>query len=234
MSGKISAKPPFELPTEDGSQTEECSVVQLHVHEGQQEDISSENLKSMEQVYLREVPKFQSLLTIYEMEKKKARKQEKLRRFPKTFACWRPEGSQSDEETASILGGLQPTTKKYKEYFLEAKQHSHSYHYISKEHPTQRPSTVYYLDSSSKAGTTSKNPRFGVIHCIYQHSFAQRTFLWAAVSLYEDCWYDSTSGLWCSKDSVGQTVPVLIRYLSHPLTVAADGNLKIWFLDVFI
>ena len=117
MSGKISAKPPFELPTEDGSQTEECSAVQLHVHEGQQEDISSENLKS--------------------------------------------------------------------------------------------------------------------IHCIYQHSFAQRTFLWAAVSLYEDCCYDSTSGLWCSKDSVGQTVPVLIRYLSHPLTVAADGNLKIWFLDVF-
>ena len=87
MSGKISAKPPFDLRTEDGSQTEECSVVQLHVHEGQQEDISSENLKSMEQVHLREVPKFQSLLTIYEMEKEKARKQGKLRRFPKTFAC---------------------------------------------------------------------------------------------------------------------------------------------------
>ena len=116
MSGKISAKPPFELPTEDGSQTEECSAVQLHVHvqKGQQEDISSENLKSMEQVYLHEVPKFQSLLTIYEMEKEKARKQRKLKRLPKTFACWRPEESQSDEETASILGGLQPTTTKYR------------------------------------------------------------------------------------------------------------------------
>ena len=230
MSGKISIKPPFELPTEDGSQTEECSAVQG----GQQEDISSENLKSMEQVYLHEVPKFRSLLTIYEMEKEKAQKQGKLRRFPKTFACWRPEGSQSDEETASILGGLEPTTQKYKEYFFEAKQHSHRYHYISKEHPTKRPSTVYYLDLSSKAGNKSKKPRFGVIQCIYQHTFAQRTFMWAAVSLYEGCWYDSSSGLWCSKESIGQTVPVLIRSLSHPLTVAVDGNLKIWFLDVFL
>lgn len=230
MSGKIGTKLPFELPAEDGSQTEECSAVQLR--KGQQEDISCEHLKSMEQVYLHEVPKFQSLLAVYEMEKEKARKQGKLRRFPKTFAGWRPEGSQSDEETASILGGLQPTALKYKEYFLESKQHSHSYHYISKEHRTKRPSVVYYLDSSSEAGTTSKNVRFGVIHCLYQHSFAQRMFMWAAVSLYEDHWYDSKSGLWCSKDSIGQTVPVLIRSLSYPLTVATDGNLKIWFLDV--
>ena len=93
---------------------------------------------------------------------------------------------------------------------------------------------LYYLDLSSKAGTKSKKPRFGVIQCIYQHTFAQRTFMWAAVSLYEGCWYDSSSGLWCSKESIGQTVPVLIRSLSHPLTVAVDGNLKIWFLDVFL
>ena len=223
MSGKISNRLPFELPA-DGDAT--------LPPDRQQRNISSEHLQSMEQVYVQEVPKFKSLMTLYEMEKEKARKQGRLKRFPKTLTDWRPEGSlQSDEETESILRGLQPKALRYKEYFLDTKQHSHSYCYISKENPSRRPSTVYYHDSSSEAGTLCENLRFGVIQCLYQHTFAQKMFMWAVVSLYEDPCYNFKSGLWCSKDSFSQTVPVLLNSLSHPLTVASDGNLM-WFLDV--
>lgn len=226
MSGKISNTVPFKLPTEVHSQTEQPD-------ERQTEEIPSEHLRRMEQIYVHVVPRFQSLLSLYEIEKEKARKHGTLKRFPKKFANWRPEGSVlGDEETESILGGLQPTALKYSEYILESKQHSHNYYYISKEHPTKRPSTVCFLDSSPEAGSHSKNPRFGVIHCLYQHFFAHKMYMWAAVSLYKDPWYNSKSGLWCSKDLFGQTVIVLLSSLSHPLTVARDRNLHIWFLDV--
>ena len=225
MSGKIGNRLPFELPA-DGDAT--------MPPERQQGNISTEHLRSMEQVYVQEVPNFKSLMTLYEVEKSKARKQGRLKRFPKTLADWRPEGSlQSDEETESILRGLQPTAVGYKEYFLDTQQHSHTYCYISKENSAKQPSTVYYRDSSSEAGgTLCENLRFGVVHCLYQHTFAQKMFMWAAVSLYEDPCYNLKSGLWCSKDSFSQSVPVLLNSLSHPLTVASDGN-SMWFLDVF-
>jgi len=230
MSGKISTKLPFQIQCEDES-TERCGVIP---QPEEQELISSELLRIMEQIYLKEVPKFQSLMALYQIEKEKARKRGRLRGFPKAFTDWRPEASESDAETASILGGLQPTVLTYKEYFLETKQHSYSYIYISQEHPTKRASIVYHLDSDSiEARERLKNLKFGVIRCLYRHSFAQRVFIWAAISLFKDPQYDTKSGLWCSKDSIGQTVPVLLSSLSHPLTVATDKNFK-WFLDVFV
>lgn len=129
MSGKIGNKLPFELPADSDA---------TPPPEGQQVHISSEHLRSMEQVYVQEVPKFKSLMTLYEVERGKARKQGRLKQFPKTLADWRPEGSlQSDDETESIFRRLQPTALRYKEYFLDAKQHSHSYCYISKENPAK-------------------------------------------------------------------------------------------------
>ena len=129
MSGKINTKLPFELPAEGESQSEKCSTILPC--EGQQFDISCEHLKSMEKIYVCKIPKFQYLLALYEMEKENARKQGRLSSFPKTFACWRPEGSQFDEETASILRGLLQRALKFKEYILESKEHLHNYHYIS-------------------------------------------------------------------------------------------------------
>ena len=69
---------------------------------------------------------------------------------------------QLDEESESILRGLQPTALRYMyiEYFLNTKQHSYDYCYISKEHPTKQPTMVYYCDSSSEAGTLNENLEF--------------------------------------------------------------------------
>ena len=107
---------------------------------------------------------------------------------------------------------------------METKQHSRGYLYISKQHSTKRRSIVYHVAPSSEAVTNPLKPRFGVIERLYSHSFAQRYFMWAAVSLYKEPCYDSSSGLWCLDDLFDHTVPVLLSSLSHPLTIAHDGK----------
>ena len=67
MSGKIGNRLPFDLPAGD-SLTENCKATLSHKR--QPEDISSEHLQNMEQIY---IPKFKSLSAVYEMEKEKAR-----------------------------------------------------------------------------------------------------------------------------------------------------------------
>ena len=155
----------------------------------------------MEQIYKDVVPEFQSLLAVYHMERETACRQRKLRKFP-TFDQWKRVGSlSSNTQTSTTIESLtvKPTVVTYPEYLLETKRHSRGYLYFPKQHSTKRPGIVYYLAPSSKAVKNPLKPRFGVIERLYSHAFAQRYFMWAAVSLYKEPCYDSSSGLWCSE-----------------------------------
>lgn len=238
LSGKMRNKLPFVLPCGDDSHlsrdslspflSDESSLGTMH--------LSNDNLAHMNEIYKKEIPQVQSLWTIYQMEKEVARKKGNLKKFPK-FTNWRPEGSQAISDVhLSILEGLQPTAVVYHQFLLDDKQHSRSYLYISTQHPRKRPTIVFYSPPSSSEASScsaSRSLRFGVVDQIYQHTFSQKSFMWAAVSFYRKAEFIPSCGLWCSEDSIGQTVPVLLSHLSHPLTTAVDENLKIWFLDVY-
>ena len=94
------------------------------------------------------------------------------------------------------------------------------------------PSIVYCSSPGSGAYQTSQEINFGVIERLYQHSFAEKLFMWAAVSLYTEPRFDASCGLWCSENKTEKRILVLLRGISHPLTVAHDSNI-IWFLDVY-
>ena len=78
MSGKMKNKLPFDLPCQDDdnmlSLLKEGSQGTLH--------LSKEEITHMEEIYKTQVPEFQSLFTIYEMEKVSARKRGKIKEFP--------------------------------------------------------------------------------------------------------------------------------------------------------
>ena len=224
-------KLPFELPCEGSDNV--LSPSPLNGSSQGTIQLSKKELAHMEEIYKKEVAAFQSLWTIYEMEKDLARKKGKLKKFP-MFSNWKPEGSQlSSDLHFSILEGLQPTAVAYQHYESEAKQHARNYLYISTQHPSKRPTTVFYSPPSESSSTTSSASRFGIIDKIYQHSFAQKVFMWAVVRFYKNTKFVPSCGLWCANDSFGKTVPVLLSHLSHPLTTAVDEKFQIWFLDAY-
>ena len=236
LSGKMKNKLPFELPCEDNSDLSDNSLSPFPSDGCSQGTINLSNddlaLDHMNDIYKQEIPDFQSLWCIYQMEKDAARKKGYLKRFPK-FTNWTPEGSQVTSDVhLCILKGLQPTAVVYQQFLLEVKQHSNRYLYISSQHPNKRPTTVFY-SSPSDASSIDRALTFGIIKKIYQHTFAQNTFMWAAVTFYRKAAFIPSCGLWCSEDAFGQTVPVLLSHLSHPLTTAVDENLNIWFLDIY-
>ena len=128
--------------------------------------------------------------------------------------------------------GPQSKATVYEQYSLKTKQHSHSYLYISKEHHNKRLSVVYCSLPCSGASQASQEMNFGVIQRLYQHSFAEKSFMWAAVSLYMEPCYDASCGLWRAENKTEKRILVLLRSISRPLTVAHDSNI-IWFLDVY-
>ena len=217
---------PFQLPPEAENVFDGNS-------QGSSFDLSIGDLKEMEKIYQNVVSEYQSLLTLYGMEKERAKKQGKLKMFPKVFSQWRPEGSKySESQLNAICARPQSKATTYEQYSLETKQHSHSYLYISKEHHNKMPSIVCCSSPGSGACQTSLEMNFGVIERLYQHSFAEKLFMWAAVSLYTKPCFDASCGLWCSENKTEKRILVLLRSLSHPLTVAHDSNI-IWFLDVY-
>lgn len=181
----------------------------------------------MEEVYMEEIPEFKMLNTIYNIEKETAKKQGRLKVFPKFGCGWKPEGSEAQMVNSSMLGGLAKTAVFRSHYTLENKHHSCDNNYISEGHPTKSPSVVYI-----PSGDDPKALQFGVIKQLFQHSFAQRTFVWASVAVYEKCELDPSSGLWFSPvSSLSDSASLfLITAVSFPLMVAHADN-HIWFLD---
>ena len=222
MSGKMTKTLPFLLPSEGDSQP------QLDNIEGRQCEVSSETVESMRQVYMVVAPELQSLVTLYNKERETARNRRRPKTFPK-FDQWIPEASDLQTRKETIV--VQPTVVSYNQYLLESKQHSRNNLYVCQEHPTKRPSIVYFSPPSEDR---IQNVKFGVIQTIYSHSFCQRMYIWATVSLYKEPHFDSSSGLWWSHNSFCHAIPVLLSSLSNPLTVAYDKHSNVWFLDVYL
>ena len=220
LSGKISSKLPFSLPSEEESPALQCSLeVQC--------ELPSKHIAKMQEVYMNVVPELQSLVIIYNRERETARSQRRLRKFPK-FAEWIP--GASDTQTRKKNLALEPTGVSHRQYLLESKQHSRSYLYVSQEHPTKTASIVFLCPSSE---TAPQDVKFGVLQTLYSHSFSGRMYLWAIVKLFKNPHYDSSSGLWRSCNSFNDTLPILLSSLSNPLTVAYD-DCYVWFLDVYL
>ena len=124
MSGKLTNKVPFEVPSEGESWS--CDSPPVSVAQQGTFVLWRDHLASMEQIYKDVVQEFQSLLAFYHMERETARGQRKLRKFP-TFDQWKRVGSQSSKtQTSTTIESLtaKPTVVTYPEYLLETKQHS--------------------------------------------------------------------------------------------------------------
>lgn len=222
---------PFQLPSGEENPYEDQSPSHAN-YQGSLFDLSNGDLREMEKIYQNEMAEYNSLLKLYNLEKERARKQGKLKVFPKTFAQWRPERNMYPESHLNaICQGLQSKATLHEQYSLKTKQHSRSYLYISKEHQTKKPSVVCYSSLCSGASQGSEDLNFGVIERLYHHSFAEKSFMWAAVCLYKEPLFDSSCGLWCAENMTEKRILILLSSLSHPLTIAIDSN--IWFLDVY-
>lgn len=195
----------------------------------------------MHEIYKKEVPEFQCLWAIYETEKKMARKQGKLKSFP-SFEVWKLKGNASQSSAdlyPSLMEGQHETiaaAHAFHEHTLVVKEHSHSYLYTSAQHPRKAATTVCYSPKSeaSSSAEHSLTPCFVFFNKIFHHSFAKNIlFVWADVHFFEEPKFIEGCKLWCSKDSVGRTSPILLHHLSHPLTIAVDKQKQIWFHDAF-
>lgn len=218
LSGKISSKVPFPLPSNNESLALQCSL-------GKQCELSGDHVAKMREVYMGVVPELQALLILYNRERETARSQRRLKKFPK-FYEWIQEARDADIRKKNLV--VQATGLRYSQYLLESKQHSRSYLYVSQQQPTKKPSIVFLSPSSEDSVQDAK---FGAVQSLYSHSFCQSTYMWATVQLFKEPLYDSSSGLWRSCNSFSHTVPVLLSSLSTPLTVAYDDS-YVWFLDV--
>ena len=186
----------------------------------------------MEHANASEIPELDFVVKLYNNEKEKARREQRLKKFPKSLTQWRPEGGQLEPQYEVVLNavheGLKSTATLYPQHLMETKKHSHDCLYVSKQHRTKRPSIVYFK-CPSLASEGSRNITFGVIEQIYKHSFASKEFMWAAVSVFKEKQFDSQCRLWWSENSTQQRNIILLDRISHPLTTATE-NSKIWFL----
>lgn len=231
MCGAIEHQLPFELPSGEKNPLDD-PYPSRNSSQDSSFKLSSGDLREMESIYQNTISEYQSLLSLYNMEKERARKQGKLRMFPKTLSQWRPEGSLYPEsQINAVYKELPAEAILYQQYSLESKQHSRSYLYISMEHQNKRPSVVHYSSPCLASSQEIKELHFGIVERLFQHSFADRSFMWAAVSLYKEPKFDSGCGLWCAENIMGRRILKLLDGLSHPLTIAIDS--KVWFLDVY-
>ena len=225
MAGVLKENLPFELPPVEEDKTEK-NLNENQV--GESLDLSVEDVIEMEQVYKKEIPEFQQLIRMFSMEREIARRERRLSKFPKSLSQWQPAGGQLHHSCKALLdaihSGPETSVVTFLQYFVESKRHSRDFIYVSRQHPSKRPSVVCFHQSS--AGKL----KFGELANIYKHSFALKEYLWLAVHLYTEVEFDSHSGLWWSENSKGQTIPVLLCKVSPPLTIASEGS-KIWFLD---
>ena len=227
MTGLIKDELPFESPPveedcEDGTSNENPVGISF--------ELSNEVLKQMEDTYKTEIPEFQSLTRMYNMEREIARRDRRLRNFPKSLSQWQPEGGQLDPHCEVLLNaihsGPQTTAVVFPQHLKDTKQHSRDLLYVSRHHPTKRPSVVFFHHPSSG------KLKFGEVENIYKHSYALKEYMWATLNLFDGEQFDSRSGLWWSENSMGQKMPVLLCQVSHPLTIANEDS-SVWFLDVF-
>ena len=227
MTGLIKDELPFESPPveedcEDGTSNENLAGISF--------ELSSEVLKQMEDTYKTEISELQSLTRMCNMEREIARRDRRLRNFPKSLSHWQPEGGQlgrlAVEDPNAIHLGPQTTAVVFPQYLQDTKKHSCDLLYVSRHHPTERPSVVFFHHPSSG------KLKFGEVENIYKHSYARKEYMWATLNLFDGEQFDSQSGLWWSENSMEQKMPVRLCQVSHPLTIANEDS-SVWFLDVF-
>ena len=227
MTGLLKNKLPFEIPSVD-EQCEDNKSSENPV--GRSLHLSTEELQQMESIYKMEIPEFQSLTQLYNMERETARHQRRLKTFPKCLSQWQPEGGPLDPHLQPLLdsihSGPRTTAVTFMQYLTETKHHSRKCFYVSRQHSAKKPSVVFFRHPSTR------KLKFGEVDKIYEHSYALKEYTWVAVNLYNGEQFHSQSGLWSSDNSLRQTLVVLLHQVSHPLTIATEGS-TIWFLDVF-
>ena len=169
MTGLVKSTLPFESPLNVDESSAKSVIENEFI-------LCNEDLRHMEYMYRKEVPELQSVCKLFQMEQEKARKDRRLKNFPKSLTYWRLEAGkmepQCEKALTAISEGLQPTAILYSQYPSERKQHSHDCLYTSKQHPTKRPSIVcfpYSLMEKDKPAVT----KFGVLEQIFQHYYIE-------------------------------------------------------------
>ena len=104
--------------------------------------------------------------------------------------------------SCALHSGPQTTAVVFPQYLKDTKQHWHDLLYVSRHHPTKRPSVVFFHHPSSR------KLKFGEVENIYKHSYALKEYMWATLNLFDGEQFDSWSGLWWSENSMGQKMPV--------------------------
>ena len=74
-----------------------------------------------------------------------------------------------------------------------------------------------------------RNPTFGRIKLLFNHSFNSNIYTWSVVEQFPPS-KESQSSLWFVNNIVSATLVVNLSDLSHPLVIARDDNV-IWFLN---
>lgn len=88
----------------------------------------------MEHANASEIPELDFVVKLYNNEKEKARREQRLKKFPKSLTQWRPEGGQLEPQYEVVLNavheGLKSTATLYPQHLMETKKHSHDCLYV--------------------------------------------------------------------------------------------------------
>ena len=195
----------------------------------------ADEVKALDFLYKITDPEYVSLNCVYENEKKKARKDHRLRKFP-PLSQWLPESDLGMHLTSfhlNLRSGPSNQAAILRVYWHKD-QAGRLVKYTTMKH---KPSMYSSSCVALKSGNQFSENRiiFGKITKICRHSFSQKNNVITFVHWFGDTQYDQTSGLYSVNTDT--TMPfhraVPITELSKPLIHAVDAILpnKLWILN---
>lgn len=191
--------------------------------------LESDEMNALESLYQKIDPDYGTLVSMYELEKKRAKKAHRVKKFP-PLSRWE---SGCDyvlsQDQLELRHGPSNSVTDLRTYTLKD-DHGRCIKYaiINSTKKSVSSCVSLCLDSVLSQGEM----KFGQIARIFQHVFNKKMYTLAKLQWFCDIELDRQSGLYFSSNttvSPYQIVP--LKDLSKPLVHALDGQ-KFWFLNV--
>ena len=190
--------------------------------------LESDEMKALESLYQKIDPDYGTLVSVYELEKKSARKAHRIKAFP-PLSGWESGDYVLSQDQLELRCGPSNSVTDLRTYTHKDDHGRYiKYAVINSAKKTASSCVSLRLDSVLSQGEM----KFGQITRIFQHVFNKKMYTLVKLQWFCDVELDRQAGLYFSSKTTVSTYQVVpIKDLSKPLVHAIDGH-KIWFLNV--
>ena len=219
ISGRIPYSNCFDITDEhEADTTEESSSGSLDLAE----------MRALESLYQKIDTDYGNLISVYDLEKKRAKKAHRLKQFSPLSYWEAGDEYELSSDQLELRCGPSSFITDFRTYTIKD-DHGRYVKYAVINSPKKSVSSCVSLCLNSMLN--QGEPKFGQITRIFQHTFNKKRYTLAVIQWFCEVGFDRESGLYFSSKltiSPDQIIP--IKDLSKPLVHALDGN-KIWFLN---